>query len=138
MFEGSFSSAISSILKAPYAQKDTIMGFNTTVVVINDALDQIGADPQFGAKLAAAIREHAGSRNRVDVSAGNHCNAAHVVETHHADRTALVSVGGNLGVPQLEYRGWRHHESEQQIALLTAWAEKLGFSLVKTPEPSEA
>jgi len=32
------------------------MGYNTTVVVYNDALDQIESDPQFGANLAAAIR----------------------------------------------------------------------------------
>lgn len=32
------------------------MGYNTTVVVYNDALDQIANDPEFGKKLVAAIR----------------------------------------------------------------------------------
>ena len=31
------------------------------------------------------------------VVAGNHGNAAYVVETHHADYDVLVRVGGNLG-----------------------------------------
>lgn len=107
------------------------MGYNTTVVVINDALDQIAKDPQFGANLARAIRQKAGVRSRIDVESGNHCNAAHIVETHHADQTVLVSVGGNLGIPHLTHHEWNHHEPEGQVSLLKAWADKLGFDLVK-------
>jgi len=32
------------------------------------------------------------------VSAGNHCNAATVVETHHAGTLQAVLVGGNCGI----------------------------------------
>lgn len=107
------------------------MGYNTTVVIVNDALDQIAKDTKFGENLARAIKNKAGVRSRIDVESGNHCNAAHVVETHHADETVLVSVGGNLGVAQLTYHGWDHHEREGQEAMLKEWANKLGFDLVK-------
>jgi len=74
------------------------MGYNTTVIVMNDALGQIENDPEFGKKLAAAIRAN-GLRNKpVDVDAGYHGNAATVIETHHADFTAVVGVGGNTGI----------------------------------------
>lgn len=108
------------------------MGWNTTVVVLNDALDQIAKDEQFGKKLARAIGEITMHRpHGVDVSAGNHANAATVIETHHADCTALVSVGGNMGVMQASTFGWCHHEPETQERLLRAWADRLGFAVVR-------
>lgn len=76
------------------------MGYNTTVVVLNDALSSIENDPEFGKKLVAAIRKcsyYVSPERPIDVSAGSHVNAAHVVETHHADATSIVCVGGNLG-----------------------------------------
>ena len=72
------------------------MGFNTTVVVMNDALGDIASDPEFGARLARAIQLV--SRDKpVVVSAGRYANAATVIETHHADYEVLVRVGGNRG-----------------------------------------
>lgn len=76
------------------------MGYNTTVVVMNDALGEIAEDREFGARLARAIREVQRGKP-VDVPAhgkhGVHCNAATVIETHHADYDVLVRVGGNVG-----------------------------------------
>lgn len=77
------------------------MGYNTTVVVINDALDYIAEDPLFGKRLAEAIKA-AGHGGAVDVAAHNtrggiHCNAAIVIETHHANLDVRVRVGGNYG-----------------------------------------
>ncbi|MBU9200383.1 hypothetical protein KTD31_03320 [Burkholderia multivorans] len=111
------------------------MGYNATVVVIVDALNQIRNDPKFGHKLAEAVSIKAtnprADARHLDITAGNHCNAAHVVEVHHADNTALVSVGANLGLKQLERHGWHHHTEEGQVELLKAWAHKLGFDVVK-------
>ena len=74
------------------------MGWNTCVVVLNDALDQIEKDPEFGKKLAAAIRRQPlAGRVVVDVPAGNHGNAAIVVRQAHADNYFYVKVGGNHG-----------------------------------------
>jgi hypothetical protein len=75
------------------------MGFNTTVVVLNDALSYIEDDPNFGKKFVDAILSLSRSSNpsHVYVSAGSHCNAAAVIETHHADYNVYVKVGGNCG-----------------------------------------
>lgn len=72
------------------------MGWNTTVVVMNDALNSIEKDPDFGRKLAlACLRAIDGKPH--DVSAGGHVNAATVIETHHADTLVTVEVGHNFG-----------------------------------------
>lgn len=73
------------------------MGFNTTVVVLNDALGDIERDPDFGKNLVAAILSVGCHNKPVDVSAMGHCNAASVIECHHADYNVYVKVGGNYG-----------------------------------------
>ena len=80
------------------------MGYNTTVVVLNDALSDIANDPGFGARLAYAIKaEGPDQSNRSPVTvpayAGSRCfaNAAVIVESHHADDRVLVRVGGDTG-----------------------------------------
>ncbi len=101
------------------------MGYNTTVVVINDALGEIENDPQFGKKLVAAILMKNTTEEPVNISAGNHVNAASVVETHHADRTALIAVGGNNATVLLETQGWRHRDKKMQFRL----AEELDVAI---------
>ncbi len=77
------------------------MGWNTTVVLLNDALHEIAEDPEFGKRLADAVSLLAVNKGPVDVSAHGrrsiHCNAATVIETHHADITVHVAVGQNYG-----------------------------------------
>ena len=76
------------------------MGWNTTVVVMNDALDCIRDDAEFGRRLYEAVLD-ARKGKPVDVAAHGkhaiHCNAATVIETHHADYDVTVVVGGNTG-----------------------------------------
>lgn len=76
------------------------MGFNTTVVVMNDALDAIRDDPGFGRRLYDAVLKLQHGKT-VNVAARGlhriHCNAATVIETHHADYFVTVKVGGNYG-----------------------------------------
>ncbi len=94
------------------------MGFNTTVIVLNDALEGIENDISFGRKLAAAIRSFGNAQpERVDVSAGSFVNAASVIETHHSSQTAIVAVGGNFATCLLTTFGARHHEKETQFGL---------------------
>jgi hypothetical protein len=80
------------------------MGYNATVVVLLDQLDAIERDPEFGKKLAAAIRYrgmvgpgddrvHPGHRFAGAEATGQ----TYVVEVHHADDMIAVAVGGNYG-----------------------------------------
>ena len=94
------------------------MGYNTTVLVLNDALNHIEGDPDFGKKLAMAIREAAYSPNcPVNVPVGNHANPVTVIETHHADQTALIAVGGNNATVFFTIPGYRHGDKETQYRL---------------------
>ena|SRR5688572_22440255 len=104
------------------------MGWNTTVVVMNDSLHAIEKDPEFGKNLASAILRASSRSGRVDVHAGSHANAAHVVESHHADQTAVVAVGGNLGRVVAELYGWDFKDTEELFKKL---AETLGYSVRK-------
>lgn len=77
------------------------MGFNSTVVVMNDALHVIAEDKDFGKNLAEAITNASWDRSvHVAAVAGRNiqCNAATVVETHHADQNMIVRVGQNCGI----------------------------------------
>lgn len=74
------------------------MGWNTTVVIMNDALGAIGNDPDFGKNLANAVCKAVSKKDcPVRVGALGHSTAALVIETHHADVEVLVRVGGNQG-----------------------------------------
>lgn len=70
------------------------MGFNTTVVILNDGLDAIANDKDFGKKLADAIGLVGRGKQTLYSEAGN---VGEVVETHHASYEVLVRVGGNCG-----------------------------------------
>lgn len=114
------------------------MGYNATVVVMNDALEEIARDPEFGRKLKYAILalslgddpKTGRPYRETNVSAGYHTNAAVAIETHHADYAVVVSVGNNQG-SVLGYAGSCDSDKEQVLRHL---ADKLGFSLRKKPQ----
>lgn len=109
------------------------MGFNSTIVVMNDALGSIEKDRDFGKKLVEGILMQYGRNNEklTDVSAGGHVNAASVIEQHHADGTAIVAVGGNCGSVLGHYFSYMHHEPKVQLDILKHLANKMGYRLVK-------
>lgn len=113
------------------------MGFNTTVIVMNDALHSIENDTEFGKKLATAILMFRPSQGRQDVSSGGHCNAASVIETHHANDTAVVAVGGNYGTVLGTHSDWVHHTPESKEEILRDLAEQMGYRLVKKAKKGE-
>lgn len=112
------------------------MGYNTTIVVMNDALNAIGEDPEFGRKLEDAIL----SCHRVDnpdVSAvskggGIHVNAATVIGCEHADVTQVIAVGWNSGTV-LDHPYINYHDKSMTTdeKVLRSLADKLGFRLSK-------
>ena len=114
------------------------MGYNSTLIVLNDAIEQIRQDRDFGSRVASAIARCRVTNEVVDIASGNHANTAHVVETHHADCTAVVTVGGNLGHRQVLCHGWGHHTTEGAISILRLWADGLGYRLVKKTKAGHA
>ena len=105
------------------------MGYNTTVIVLNDALHEIREDKDFGRKLYDAILSLS-VRNAKDVSAGCYINAARVIETHHASGNAIVAVGGNCA-SVIGHVGGTHHKPEDKEKILRELASQLGYSLRK-------
>jgi hypothetical protein len=115
------------------------MGWNTTVLILNDAVHLIEGDKSFPGKLSQAIALAGAARGRrdgqVDVSIGNHLNGCTVVTKHHADQTALIAVGGNHAtVVHQTFGNDKHHTAEGQERLLRDWAEAMGFRLVRKPK----
>ena len=113
------------------------MGFNTTMIVMNDALHCIKEDPDFGCKLAEAIIQCAGSgilqgNHLADVPAGSFANAATVIESHHADGTAVVAIGGNIGT-NLGIVFPYGDKEEYSVRVLRQLADQLGYQLRKKP-----
>lgn len=71
------------------------MGFNATVVILVDQLSSIERDPEFGKKLAAAVRHRSSYGRREDHPYVT--GQTQVIEVHHADHQMVVAVGGNTG-----------------------------------------
>ena len=108
------------------------MGFNTTLVIMNDALHVIAEDTEFGAKVAQAASQYGCyGKKPVDISSSGHCNAATVVDCHHADHTSIILVGGNMGTVALPYAGGWDHDEKAQERMLRYWADKMGLCVSK-------
>jgi len=70
------------------------MGFNAALVVLCDRLDEIERDPEFGKKVANAIRENSmPEKYRRTYITGQ----TQVVCVAHADTAQVIKVGGNTG-----------------------------------------
>jgi hypothetical protein len=67
------------------------MGYNTVVLVLNDALGDIQKDEKFGEHLVSAIL-----LNSVDVE--GHITRVKVLGQEHADLLQVWAVGGNTGI----------------------------------------
>jgi len=79
------------------------MGLNSCVLILNDALNEIADDKNFGKKLYDAIQ---GPHRPVTVNSGSG-NVAQVLSTYHADDLVAVVVGGNRG----DILGWAGNSS---------------------------
>jgi len=100
------------------------MGFNTSVLILNDHLHNIELDPEFGKNLAHAISSCTGVEP-ISVPSGSSGNAAKVIGTHHADISSLVAIGGNMGIEILR-TGFK-----DELGLLKDLADKLGYKVIK-------
>lgn len=68
------------------------MGFNSVLLVLNDRLHEIEHDPEFGKKVARAIRAHSWPGEQPYIT-----GQTQVLSVHHADTLVVVAVGGNTG-----------------------------------------
>lgn len=118
------------------------MGFNTSMIILNDCLDDIAKDPEFGATVARKVKTLPTEFHICDrqgrkfygshVPAGGCCSAARVIETHHADSTSIIAVGRNEGIV-LSAGLYAYREEERNISLLRTLADQYGFTLRKKP-----
>ena len=113
------------------------MGYNTSMIILNDGLRLIAEDKDFGKKIQSAALSFKGKS--IDISSGGFANIASVVETHHADSVSVVAFGGNCGVPVMDnnlYGYWSANDGTQdgRVKILKAIAEELGYSIRKKPK----
>ena len=74
------------------------MGWQTTVVVNNDALGYIEEDPEFGKNLVRAILKLNHPHNRsIPVHAGGMSPAAKVIEQHDSEYAVTVEMQHGTG-----------------------------------------
>ena len=108
------------------------MGYNTSAIIMNDALSSIREDKDLGKKIHDGVIALSGvSRGTIiDVSAGGYVNAIGLIEDHHADHMQPLLIGGNTAhVIQGTWVSWDSTGMEQR--LLEELAKKLGYTLRK-------
>lgn len=100
-------------------------------MILNDGLHVIKENPEeFVENLHAAALRVLG-KTPIDIPCGYHSNVAQVVETHHADQTAIVAVGGNCGTNLGYVHGTTHHKPEDKLEIVRRLAYELGYTLRK-------
>lgn len=113
------------------------MGYNTSILILNDSLDAIKKDEQFGKRLADGILESYGRPSgKIDVRAGMHMSAVSIIAQHHADVKSLIMVGGNYGreIERFHYEFPIYDSDRGKLAILRKFAWQLGYRVVKKPE----
>lgn len=74
------------------------MGYNTTIKIINDGIDQIVRYP---VEFVDGIKHHLIDGGEFGV--GNHANVAQVMRSRHASDFSLYAVHGNLMIEMSPY-----------------------------------
>ncbi len=83
------------------------MGYNSTILILNDRLHEIENDPEFGKKVANAIRSHHYRDDRQPYITGQ----TTVIDVAHADVMQILAVGGNCG-RVIGYSGWTSEDDD--------------------------
>lgn len=104
------------------------MGFNTTILVLNDQLERIKNDPEFGRKLYEAILKAQGTRGEA-IPVGEH--GAWVVESHHADQIVPILVGGNKAIVISDVWANARFLKAPEDEVFQGLARKLGYKVTK-------
>ncbi len=105
------------------------MGYNTSVLVLNDCLHDIANDPEFGKNLSDACAAVWRGKAPVAVSAGPSYGAASVIRSHHSTEYSALLFGGNTA-RNISNNAWLR-DGQTDLEVLQAIADKLGFELVE-------
>lgn len=76
------------------------MGFNTTIVILNDSLNEIREDKDFGEKLYGAIMENWQTKKPTTIFANGKNGVGDcgvVITQYHSSADIMIRVGGNTG-----------------------------------------
>ena len=108
------------------------MGYNSTVLVLNDRLSEIESNPEeFVKEMLNTIYGIGCSDKSGDFYPGQ----STVMSCAHADTVTVLAVGGNCStVLGRVYNGGIHHTEESQVGILEVLADIHGFRLVKKPQ----
>lgn len=109
------------------------MGFNTGVLILNDAMHNMEQDPKgFVDNFMEAFHKFQRTHEPTDFALGNHVNGATVFHMAHADVTGVHAIGGNHTTKlYTAYNGGRHHTDADKHALLKALADEMGYTIAK-------
>lgn len=103
------------------------MGYNTAVLILNDAAHNLKTDPNVGEKLYNAMGE-AQRGKPVDFSIGNHGNGGLVMPSRHADDIQVIAVGQNY---MSSLANIYYVDMTDPVELTKRVADSLGYRLVK-------
>ena len=106
------------------------MGYRTTLIINNDNLELLQADPRIGTRLLTAILGY-----NINPTHGNLGPLGCVVEQAHADTVKLVILGknGSFDMEELAVNPYNPKNLPIEVALLKSAADKLGYYLTKKP-----
>lgn len=112
------------------------MGFNTGILLLNDALYAAEQDKDaFATNLLRAVGEHMSNRGEpLDFAIGNNVNGGTVFHQSHADFVGIYAIGGNYVTPLLTRYNYVHHTYEAKLAIVREMADELGCRLVAKPK----
>tara|TARA_Y100000310_G_scaffold218778_1_gene220079 strand:- start:1754 stop:2269 length:516 start_codon:yes stop_codon:yes gene_type:complete len=107
------------------------MGFNTVVLILNDRLGEIERDAENFVKEMCL--QAGGGGNMGPAPLDFHRSQSSIIETHHADQTAVILVGGNTATVIGFARGWRHTEVHNQVRILEEMLAQYGYGIRRKP-----
>ena len=109
------------------------MGFNTAVLILNDAMEGLKTDPDVGTAIHDAILTAHRTQYK-GFSIAYHGNGGAVLPSQHADTVQIIAVGGNYITTVANLYGcWR--EMEDKVELTKRLAASLGYRLVRKATP---
>jgi len=121
------------------------MGYNKVVLLLNDAEHQVTQDPVgwWEACRNAFYKLWSKQRNpKTHVQEpetfghGSYCNHWQAVWNEHADVVAVILAGGNHATVLGSYpNGGKHHDAENQLAILRHVLDSMGYRIVKKAAP---